>query len=196
MKSLLLFITHYSYPGIFLALGLGILGLPIPDELLMSFVGFLIYRGELGFAAALVVAFAGTCCGITVGYLLGRLLGHPLLEKHAGRIRLDPDRIHRAEELYKRYGSFALSIGYFIPGFRHMAAIFAGASLMRYGRFAFFAYLGALVWALTFISLGYFLGEQWTRASLYSHHVLLPVFIAVSVLVVIVLYFRNSGTSR
>lgn len=80
MKSLLLFITHYSYPGIFLALGLGILGLPIPDELLMSFVGFLIYRGELGFASALIVAFAGTCCGITVGYLLGRLLGHPLLE--------------------------------------------------------------------------------------------------------------------
>lgn len=67
---------------------------------------------------------------------------------------------------------------------------------MRYSRFACFAYLGALVWTLTFISLGYFLGEQWTRASLYSHHYVLPVFIAVCVLVVIALYLRNAGESR
>jgi membrane protein DedA with SNARE-associated domain len=39
MYGLLLTITKYSYIGIFAALGLNILGIPIPDETLMAFVG-------------------------------------------------------------------------------------------------------------------------------------------------------------
>lgn len=36
MYALLLLITEYSYVGIFIALSLGIIGLPIPDESLIS----------------------------------------------------------------------------------------------------------------------------------------------------------------
>jgi membrane protein DedA with SNARE-associated domain len=36
MRALLLSITKYSYTGIFIALGLGILGVPIPDEMIMA----------------------------------------------------------------------------------------------------------------------------------------------------------------
>jgi len=60
MHALLLSITQYSYPGIFIALGLGILGLPIPDEMLLAFVGFLIFQGKLIYFYAIAVAFIGT----------------------------------------------------------------------------------------------------------------------------------------
>ena len=39
MHALLLSIAQYSYVGIFIALGLGIVGLPIPDETLMAYAG-------------------------------------------------------------------------------------------------------------------------------------------------------------
>jgi membrane protein DedA with SNARE-associated domain len=48
---------------------------------------------------------------------------------------------------------------------RHLTAYVAGASELEARRFALFAYTGAVLWSATFISLGYFLGDQWTRVS-------------------------------
>jgi membrane protein DedA with SNARE-associated domain len=44
-----------------------------------------------------------------------------------------------------------------------MVAIVAGTARLRLPSFALFAYTGALIWTVTFISIGYFLGEQWTH---------------------------------
>ena len=43
-------VTRYGYAGIFLLLMLGIVGLPVPDEALLTFVGYLSFKGELAFA--------------------------------------------------------------------------------------------------------------------------------------------------
>ena len=61
-------ITHYGYAAIFLLLMLGIVGLPVPDEALLTFVGYLSFKGDLQFVASLLTAFLGTACGITVSY--------------------------------------------------------------------------------------------------------------------------------
>jgi hypothetical protein len=49
MHSLLLGIAKYSYLEIFIALGLGIVGLPLPDETLMAYAGFLVFQGTLNY---------------------------------------------------------------------------------------------------------------------------------------------------
>jgi membrane protein DedA with SNARE-associated domain len=178
MHSLLLFIAEYSYWGIFLALALGILGLPIPDETLMAFAGFLAYQGRLYYPFTLIVAFVGTSCGITIGYFLGKAYGHPFLEKYSARMHIKR-KLHKAEKWYGRYGKFALFIGYFIPGVRHFTAIFAGISLMPYRIFAVFAYVGGLLWTLTFVSLGYFLGKNWQLVLIYSNRYIIPFAVAI-----------------
>lgn len=40
-------ITHYGYVAIFVLLMLGIVGLPVPDEALLTFVGYLSFKGDL-----------------------------------------------------------------------------------------------------------------------------------------------------
>jgi membrane protein DedA with SNARE-associated domain len=90
MHSLLVHIAQYSYWGIFFSLGLGIVGLPIPDETLMAYVGFLVFEGKLNYALAIIVAFAGTSFGITVGYFIGRLSDKLLLKKYSEKIRINP----------------------------------------------------------------------------------------------------------
>jgi undecaprenyl-diphosphatase len=66
-------------------------------------------------------------------------------------------------------------IGYFIPGVRHLTGYVAGASELSFPNFALFAYLGAFCWAAVFITLGYFLGEEWNRVleSLHETKILL-----------------------
>lgn len=39
-------ITQHGYPAIFGLLVLGIIGLPVPDETLLTFVGYLIYTNR------------------------------------------------------------------------------------------------------------------------------------------------------
>jgi membrane protein DedA with SNARE-associated domain len=76
MHSLLLSITDYSYFEIFTALGLVIVGLPIPDETLMAYAGFLVFQGKPTYLYTIMVVFMGTTCGITIGYALGRTFGN------------------------------------------------------------------------------------------------------------------------
>ena len=64
-------------------------------------------------------------------------------------------------QLARAIGRWSLVCGYYIAGVRHVTAMVAGASGLEYPIFAVFAYCGATTWVLTFLSLGYFLGDRW-----------------------------------
>lgn len=188
MHTILLIITEYSYIGIFAALGLGILGLPIPDETLLAFSGFLIFQGKLNFLIVLPVAFFGTSCGITVSYLLGKYGSNYISGKFSDKYPPNFQRLQKAEEYYIQYGKFALIAGYFIPGVRHITAIFAGISNMPYRQFALLAYTGALLWTSTFLILGYVLGHQWYLVSHLSNRFFIPLIILVGLALFLAFY--------
>jgi membrane protein DedA with SNARE-associated domain len=191
MHSLLLSITKYSYFEIFIALGLGIVGMPIPDETLMAYAGFLVFQGKLNYVYTIMVAFMGTSCGITIGYILGKAVGNPFIKRYSHKMHVNPDDIQKAEQFYNRYGKFALFIGYFIPGLRHLTAIFAGITLMPYRTFSFFAYTGGFLWTITLVSLGYFLGEKWHHIYMYSHRFIIPVVLLSIIFLFIRIYMIN-----
>jgi membrane protein DedA with SNARE-associated domain len=184
-------IAKYSYVGIFMIMGLGILGFPIPDETFMAFVGFSAYQGRIYYPLALIVAFAGTSCGITIGYILGRRFGYPLLEKNCDRMHISCEKLHKAQEFYKKYGELVLTIGYFVPGVRHVFAILAGISLMSYRSFAMFADTGGLLWTITFVSLGYYLGKHWHRVAVYSVRYMIPVAVIMICAFFVAIYLRG-----
>lgn len=190
MHSLLLTITEYSYFGIFVALGLGILGFPFPDETLIAFVGFLVYEGKLKYLYAFAICFIGSSSGVTLGYILAKIFGNRLIRRYSTRLNVNPDNIQNAKKFYLRYGKFALFVGYFIPGVRHLTAIFAGTSIMPYPVFAAFAYSGAALWLIVFMNLGFFLGEKWHRVSAYSNRYIMPFVLVVTIFVIIAIYWR------
>lgn len=196
MHSLLLGITNYSYVEIFIALGLGVAGLPIPDETLMAYAGFLVAKGRLNYFYTIMVAFMGTSCGITIGYALGRTFGNPFIKRYAAKIRINPADIRDAEKFYNHYGKYALLIGYFIPGVRHLTAIFAGTSLMPYRTFALFAYAGGLVWTICLVSLGYFLGEKWRHVYMVSHRFIIPLIVFSIIILMIRAYWKRLKARR
>lgn len=166
-------IASYGYLGIFTALMLGIVGLPVPDETLLTFAGYLVFRGDLRLIPTLASALLGTMCGITLSYLMGRFTGYVLIERYGSRLHISMDRVHRVHDWFNRLGRFALTFGYFIPGVRHLTAYVAGASELEAPVFAAFAYMGALLWSHLFVFLGYFLGEEWQRVSELAHKYLL-----------------------
>jgi membrane protein DedA with SNARE-associated domain len=156
-------IAEYGYAGIFSLLVLGIVGLPVPDETLLAFAGYMIFQGRLKPVPAFFSALAGSVCGITLSYIIGRLTGYFVIEKYGSKLHIKMERVAVVHDWFRRIGRFTLTFGYFVPGVRHLTAYVAGASELEYPVFALFAYAGAVLWTGSFLSLGYFLGEQWTR---------------------------------
>jgi membrane protein DedA with SNARE-associated domain len=161
LEHVLQWITQYGYAAIFFLLVFGIVGLPIPDETMLTFVGYLIFKGRMHYFPALAAAFLGSITGITISYFLGRSLGPALVQRYGRYIHLTQEKLDHVEEWFQRIGHWALTFGYFIPGVRHFTAYVAGASGLPYREFALYAYSGGILWSVTFISLGYFFGERW-----------------------------------
>jgi membrane protein DedA with SNARE-associated domain len=164
------FIQHYAYGGIFTILMLGIVGIPVPDEFLLTFVGYLVFSRQLTFVPAVGAAFAGSACGITLSYMLGRTAGTWVVHRFGRWLHLDEKDLDRAHGWFSRFGGWSITFGYFIAGVRHLTALAAGMSKFEPQKFALFAYLGALLWTTTFIGLGVFLGEGWHEGSRPFRH--------------------------
>ena len=179
-------ITQYGYSAIFLLLMLGIVGLPVPDETLLTFAGYLVFKQKLTFLPTLATAFLGSSCGITVSYACGSGFGLHLARKVGPLLRLKPEHLSEVRTWFVRWGKYTLVLGYFVPGIRHFTAFVAGSSKLPLAVFALFAYSGALVWTSCFIGLGYLFGEEWARLSGTVHHLL--IVLAAVVLLALALY--------
>jgi membrane protein DedA with SNARE-associated domain len=180
-QHVLAWIAQYGYLAIFSLLVLGIVGLPVPDETLLTFTGYLVFRGNLALPLAFLSAFAGSACGITLSYTLGHFFGLILIRRYGKYLRITEQHIEKAHAWFRRAGHWSLTIGYFIPGVRHLTAYAAGMSELEYPTFALFAYAGAALWAGTFIGLGYLLGERWQAVQANIHHYLVGCAIAIVV---------------
>jgi membrane protein DedA with SNARE-associated domain len=161
MELVQYWVQHYGYAGIFSLMALGIVGLPVPDETLLALAGYLVYRGDLCAIPTALAAILGATCGITVSYVLGLTTGYYVLDRFGKFVHITPQKLDHVHLWLRRFGGLMLTFGYYFPGLRHLTAYVAGASRLEYLVFAAFAYSGALLWTLTFIAFGYYLGERW-----------------------------------
>ena len=195
-SQILAWITEYGYLAIFVLLIFGIVGLPVPDETLLTFTGYLIYRRELSMPLAFAAAVAGSASGMTISYTLGRSFGLALLHRFGKHVHLTPERLARAHAWFERIGHWALTVGYFIPGVRHLTAYAAGMTEVAPHQFALFAYTGTVLWVTAFLSLGYFLGERWKVVELHVERYLVGLSIALAVLLGGYWIWRKWGRSK
>ncbi|BDG42158.1 DedA family protein [Saccharococcus caldoxylosilyticus] len=161
------FINHFGYIGIMIVLMLGIVGMPIPDELLLTYVGYRISVGSLSYPIAFMCSFFGATIGISISYCLGVALGLPFLRKFGPKIHITEKRMEQTKTLFAKLGPSVLFICYFIPGIRHVAAFLAGANAYDWKKFMVYAYSGAFVWIFTFLAIGNYLGENWIKIKQY-----------------------------
>lgn len=156
--TLVYLLSHFGGGALFLLMALGVFALPVPDEFLLILAGYLISQNVMSGFSTVLLAQAGSLCGISLSYTVGRTVGRYLLLRYGRRAGVTIERLNTVRNWYKRYGKFVLTFGFFFPGIRHVTALFAGASNMEYRPFALYAYTGSFLWVSTFLILGYFVG--------------------------------------
>jgi membrane protein DedA with SNARE-associated domain len=157
------FLANYGYFAIFSLLMLGIVGPLIPDDTILVLSGLAVHRGQLHMGTTIAVAYAGSLCGISLSYTLGRTGAIYVLERFPPVERWVNRHLPQVQKWFERYGKWTLFFGYFIAGVRHFTALAAGMSNVRLKTFALYAYPGGLAWVISFISIGYFLGAEWEQ---------------------------------
>ncbi len=185
------FLANYGYFAIFGLLMLGIVGPLIPDETILVLAGVAVHNGKLGLIPTILSGCAGSLCGITLSYWLGRSGVVFLLERSAWFNKQIGSHQPKVDAWFHRYGTWTLFFGYFIAGLRHFTALTAGMSKLDFRTFALWAWPGGIIWVTCFIAIGYFLGDQWEHFGHALDRGALIAAIAVAVVGVIIWLLRR-----
>jgi len=158
MPDVNVFVQHWGYAGIILAVLLGNIGLPLPEETTLAVAGYAAARGELHLPTVIVVGMISAVIGDNIGYWLGRRYGREAIERYGRRVLITPKRLQRMSDFMIRYGGFAVFFARFVVGARFLAGPLAGASEMPPISFAIANLLGALVYVPYAVGIGYAIG--------------------------------------
>jgi membrane-associated protein len=109
-------------------------------------------------AFALVTLTAAAFAGNVVGYEIGRKIGPPLYD-HDGRI-LKREYFKKTEAFFEKHGRKALVIGRFVPFVRTYITVVAGATRMDRGKFLIWSLVGAVIWVVSIVAIGYYVGQS------------------------------------
>lgn len=188
--------SQHGYGALFLLLVLGVVGLPIPDETLLIFCGYLIWKGIFHPISAFLAAMSGSWCGITLSYTIGRTLGTGAVHRYGKYVHLTQARLDKVHQWFEKIGHWALAAGYFIAGVRHFTAIVAGMSELEFPTFAAYAWSGGAVWVATFLTLGYFLGDKWMEIGELLHRYVVYASVALLAAIAAALVVRKVRARR
>jgi membrane-associated protein len=144
-------------------------------------------HGEVNIVILVTVIFIAAFLGDQIGFVLGRLVGRPYLEKHnSPRMQ---KMIARSERFYEQTGWWAVVAARFFPWIRTFVPPIAGASKMNYYKFLSANALGALLWGVGITLAGYYAATlPWVKNSSYA---IAAFFITASLVSALVNYLRH-----
>ena len=160
MHRTLEFLLHHGYALLLGWVFAEQIGLPVPSMPLLLAAGALAGTGHLNFFTSLFYAMLAALAADSIWYQLGRRKGIRILQLLC-KISLEPDScVRRTEGIFSKQGARSLLLAKFVPGLGTVAAPLAGIFHMRLRRFLLFDAAGSLLWAASFLGLGYvFSGE-------------------------------------
>lgn len=196
MDGLFEFVARNGYLVVFFGVFSEQLGVPLPTPLLLLAAGALAGLGQLDFVLIILLTVVSALIGDVIWFYIGRRRGFQVLN-FLCRISLEQDScVSGAKGIFSRHGERSLIISKFIPGFSTFAQPLAGATGMTIARFLIFDGLGALVWAVVFVGLGYIFSDRFEQIASYATSFSGWLGIALIVFLLIYIGWKFAGRQR
>ena len=145
-----------------------LLGFFLPGDSILFSAGLVAAdHSEANILILLIVIFVAAFMGDQIGFILGRLVGRPYLERHSSsRITR---MIERSERFYEHTGWWAVVAARFFPWLRTFVPPIAGISHMNYYKFLSANAVGALLWGTGITLAGYYAATlPWVKSWSYA----------------------------
>ena len=179
----------YLVTGVIIFFETGVLfGFFLPGDSILFSAGLVAAaHGDVNILVLVTTIFLAAFFGDQIGFVLGRLVGRPYLEKRdSPRMQ---SMIARSERFYEHTGWWAVVAARFFPWIRTFVPPIAGASKMNYYKFLTANALGALLWGVGITLAGYYAATlPWVKTWSYA---IAAFFICASLVSALVNYLRH-----
>lgn len=141
-----------------------LVGFFLPGDSLLITAGIFAVSDGMGGAPLfnvwilLVTLMAAAIIGDQVGYLLGAKTGD-LVYSRKDSLLFKRKHLDAAHAFYEKHGAKALIFARFVPIMRTFVPFAAGMAQMNYRSFVRYNVLGGMLWVISMILIGYFLGQ-------------------------------------
>jgi len=183
LSSLAPFIFYIVVAGIvFIETGL-LFGFFLPGDSILFSAGLVAAaHGNINIVILVTAIFLAAFFGDQVGFVIGRVVGRPYLDKkESPRMKR---MITKSEAFYEKYGWWAVVIARYFPWIRTFVPPIAGAAKMNYYKFLSANALGAFLWGVGITLAGFYAATvPWVKSSSYA---LAAFFITASLISVLV----------
>ncbi|GHV36470.1 membrane protein [Synergistales bacterium] len=198
LKSVTVWLTEtigkMGYTGIVALMFLESSFFPFPSEVVLPPAGYLVWKGEMSFAAVLAAGIAGSILGALFNYWFALRFGRPFLLKYGKYFFVSEESLQKADLFFEHHGHISTLVGRLLPVIRQYISLPAGISRMKLDVFAIYTTIGAGVWAVILTAIGYLLGEHQELLNNYLHVISFSCIAAALLLVALyILYARRGG---
>ncbi len=173
---------------------------PIPNELVLMFSGYLVYKGVLSFGVIIASAMVGDLLGSIILYVAFYYFGELILSKLPARFPLSRSKIEKLSLKLSQHGKYGVFVGRVSPFIRGYVSVLCGFVRFSPRKYAIILLASALAWALFYVSVGYFIAPVWTRwiddaDNSFIRMIALTVFV-VLILIIRIWYWVNGRSKK
>lgn len=143
-----------------------LIGFFLPGDSLLFTAGFLASQDWLDIRILVPLLFVAAVLGDNVGYAFGKRVGERLFNKPDSKF-FNKENLLKAQDFFEKHGKKAIVLARFIPVVRTFTPIVSGVAKMNYRVFFLFNVIGALLWAVGLLLMGYFFGRIIPNADKY-----------------------------
>ena len=139
----------------FLETGAPPLSLVVPGEWAVLAGGLAANEGRVELLPLIAVTWCASVLGDNAGFFVGRRVGREFLLRRGHGFGMTRERMAKVDRFFDRWGAPAVALGRLVPLVRPCGPFVAGTSRLRWRRFLAWDLLGNVLFAVTFVLLGY-----------------------------------------
>ena len=189
-NTIVSYVGDMGYWGIFLLMFLESTFFPFPSEVIMIPAGYLAYQGEMNIYLIVLVGILGSVGGALLNYYLAMTFGRKFILKYGKYFFIKEETLKKLDTFFAKHGEISTFTGRLIPGIRQLISLPAGLARMHIAKFSLYTAIGAGIWVVVLVAIGYVVGSNQALISEYMKSATLIALVCV-VLIVIFYIIRN-----
>lgn len=130
----------------------------LPGDTLLMGLGMLISNDLVNGYLLTILLIIAAFCGTQLNYYIGIFIGEHLLKNKYIKKIIKEESLNKSHEYFNKYGNKSIAIARFIPLIRSLIPFLAGISKMNHKKFTIYNLIGAFLWILTYLLIGYIIG--------------------------------------
>jgi membrane-associated protein len=137
----------------------GVVVMPfLPGDSLLFIVGAMCGAGLMSLPLVMGLLLAAAILGDQTNYTIGRYFGPRVFQWENSRF-FSRRGFDQAHAFYEKYGGITIILARFMPFVRTFVPFVAGVAEMTRSKFTFFNVVGAVIWVVGLLSVGYLFGN-------------------------------------